>query len=199
MEIFGKCSQAKVWVSLSVLVAVRHCFLAKQTGLRRCGLQSKCIQPTPGQTCGAILGTWLLKPVSCHCLSGCCWAILWYPQPTNTRSKLKHKHVWPSIKLLKFTAQHFKLQEWWFLRHKICCQEQKAPNDTVNRNEVEISVWFFTFIKKNLWSSSRNTPVPQKESGIQFQAQFFKKIKSGSSSEIQSWFKFLLTKTRTAG
>lgn len=110
MEIFGKCSQAKVWVSLSVLVAVRHCFLAKQTGLRRCGLQSKCIQPTPGQTCGAILGTWLLKPVSCHCLSGCCWAILWYPQPTNTRPKLKHKHVWPSIKLLKFTAQHFKLQ-----------------------------------------------------------------------------------------
>jgi len=110
MQIFGKCSQAKVWVSLSVLVAVRHCFLAKQTGLRRCGLQSKRIQPTPGQTCGAILGTWLLKPVSCHCLSGCCWAILWYPQPTNTCSKLKHKHVWPSIKLLKFTARHFKSQ-----------------------------------------------------------------------------------------
>jgi hypothetical protein len=34
-----------------------------------------------------------------------------------------------------------------------------------------------------------NIPVPQIESGIQFQAQFFKKIKSGSSSENQSWFK----------
>jgi hypothetical protein len=37
--------------------------------------------------------------------------------------------------------------------------------------------------------TSINIPVPQIESRIQFQAQFFKKIKSDSSSENQSWFR----------